>query len=199
MEIWKDIEGYEGDYQASSEGRIKSLSRFYYEKGGIKQPIPEAILKQTLNKKGYMYITLRKDCLPKTFRVHRLVAAAFIQNIDAKPQVNHKNGIKSDNRVENLEWCNNSENQIHSIRTGLRTKRSPQNLSNWHKTKAAKIHRDNFISKRAKECQKLVLNTQTGIFYESAKEAHSQCEIKKHTFYAMLNGNQINKTSFIYA
>lgn len=101
MEEWKDIEGYEGLYQVSSFGRIKSLNY-----NNTKQ---EKIL-QLLNNKGYNSICLSKHNIRKTYKVHRLVAEAFIPNSDNKPCIDHINTDKTDNRVENLRWCTHTEN-----------------------------------------------------------------------------------------
>ena len=101
-EIWKDVEGYEGIYSISSTGRIKSLERI--DSAGRKRQ--EKLLKPYTNKKGYLRINLNNE----KFLVHRLVAQAFIPNPENKPQVNHINTVRGDNRVENLEWCTNEEN-----------------------------------------------------------------------------------------
>lgn len=93
-EIWADIKGYEGHYQVSSFGRIKSFC-------GKK----EHILTQHDHKTGYLYVTLSKKGQAKQYRINRLVADAFLDNKDNLPIVNHKNEIKTDNNVLNLEWC----------------------------------------------------------------------------------------------
>lgn len=99
-ETWKDIKDYKGLYKVSSCSRIL----------GIKY---NRILKQRL-KRGYSNICLCKNGIKREYRVHRILAIAFISNPDNKPYINHKNGIRDDNRLENIEWCTNSENQLHS-------------------------------------------------------------------------------------
>lgn len=117
-EIWKDVVGYEGKYLVSNLGRIKSLPKKSW-KG-------ERVLKET-DKTNYCFIDLCKDGTVKKFLVHRLVAIAFIPNPEGKPQVNHINGIKRDNKLSNLEWVTRSENQKHSIEIGLRSARGEKN------------------------------------------------------------------------
>ena len=120
-EIWKDVVGYEGLYQVSTLGNTKSLkkqkwNRFVY----ITQP--EKRLKQR-NIKGYYVVRLTKNGKYKNIGVHRLVAQAFIPNPDNLPQVNHKDGNKQNNCVENLEWCTSSYNVKHAFDTGLKTQK----------------------------------------------------------------------------
>ena len=121
-EIWKDIEGYEGLYQVSNYGRVKSLPKIHkttknYNKLGY--ITKEKILRQRKTQRGYFLVTLYKDQKGKSLYVHRLVANMFILNKDNKPCINHKNGDKKDNKVTNLEWCTYSENMIHAYATGL--------------------------------------------------------------------------------
>lgn len=103
QEIWKDIPGYVGLYQVSNIGRIKSISHYVDDKGG-KRLIKEKI-KQYGIVDGYYRVQLNKNGLKKLCLVHRLVAMAFIPNPQQLPVINHKNEIRTDNRVENLEWC----------------------------------------------------------------------------------------------
>ena len=117
-EVWKDIEGYEGLYQVSNFGNIKSLPRIRHNgKGTYIQK--EKLLKQTFTSTGYKKVELCKDGKRKGFKVHRLVAIAFIPNPDNKPEVNHIDGNKINNNIDNLEWVTSSENTIHAYETGL--------------------------------------------------------------------------------
>ncbi len=122
MEEWKSVKGYEGLYEVSSEGRIRSLGKYFtechYGKEIVKYSEPR-FPKVVYDKNGYCKIGLIKDKKNTQYRLHILVAQAFIANPDNKPQVNHINGIKTDNRVENLEWCTPKENTIHAHKTGL--------------------------------------------------------------------------------
>lgn len=102
LEKWKNIMGYEGIYQVSSLGRIKST------KG------KEKILKPRIFKRGYLGVALRKNGTTKQYYIHRLVAETFIANKDNLPQVNHINGLKCDNNIKNLEWISSSNNMKHA-------------------------------------------------------------------------------------
>lgn len=120
-EIWKEIPGYEGRYQVSSLGRVRSLE--YHNGKGIKRI---GILKPAKDEKGYLRCALSKSNKLVTYKVHRLVAMVFIPNPNNLPQVNHKNGIKTDNRVENLEWCDSSKNILHAYENGLIPRHIPK-------------------------------------------------------------------------
>ena len=114
-EQWVDIAGYEGFYQVSSLGRIKTVERYEAEKNRIIRErirVPVAV-------HGYLYCELWKCGKHKRYAIHRLVATAFIPNPDGKPQVNHLDGDKTNNSVANLEWCTASENERHAYGTEL--------------------------------------------------------------------------------
>lgn len=108
MEQWKPIEGTNGKIEVSNQGRVRSLLRGY----------PRVLLTQ-VDKKGYHRVRVSIAGEKKTYKLHREVAKAFLPNIDNLPQVNHKDGDKSNNNVTNLEWVTNAENARHAIRSGL--------------------------------------------------------------------------------
>ena len=107
-EIWKDISGYEGLYQVSNFGRVK---RFY-------KTTPPRILKPGI-RRGYSFVELSCSNEGEQRQIHRLVAQAFIPNPESKPQINHIDGCKTNNRIENLEWVTAAENMQHAFATGL--------------------------------------------------------------------------------
>lgn len=119
METWKDIPEYEGLYKASSHGSIISLDRISYNfRGQLK--LKGKKLKGSLSKTGYKNVFLSKEGVVSCFSIHRLIAELFIPNPYNKDEVNHINGIKTDNRVDNLEWATGSENIKHAFNKGLR-------------------------------------------------------------------------------
>lgn len=113
-EIWREIKDYENLYEVSDSGKIRSIRNniilSQYQK-----------IDYTRNPENrYLRVTLANNGVYKRFFVHRLVGMAFISNPENKPQINHKNNIKSDNRAENLEWVNQSENTQHAFDNGYR-------------------------------------------------------------------------------
>jgi hypothetical protein len=114
-EIWRPIAGFEGLYEVSNCGRIKSLARLKSGKIRGAHRLEEKIKSQNNNNMGYPCVTLTKDGKKSPYLVHRLVAKAFISNDENLPVVNHKNGLPSDSRAENLEWCTQKQNINHAI------------------------------------------------------------------------------------
>lgn len=114
-EEWKDVVGYKGIYKVSNTGKIINSNG--------------KIIKQFKDHKGYLITQLSNNKKKKTVRVHRIVAYAFIPNPENKPQINHINCNKEDNRIENLEWCTNEENKAHAKLNGL-CKSSPKGGKN---------------------------------------------------------------------
>lgn len=123
MEEWKNVKGYEGYYQVSNTGLVKSLDREIILKDKLGNDRPSMykgrILKQNMNTKGRLYVVLSKDCKPKTFEVHRLVAMAFVENIHCFETVNHIDGNCTNNNYENLEWVSIKENLRHAFKNNL--------------------------------------------------------------------------------
>ena len=121
-ELWCDIKDYEGIYQVSTIGNVRVLNRVRIIKG-VRQFYPTKNLKQVKSNSGYFIIILAKDkeCFPMP--VHRIVAEAFIPNPFNYSQVNHIDGNKENNMVENLEWCSQSQNTIHAYAIGLMPKK----------------------------------------------------------------------------
>lgn len=117
-ELYKKIIGYEKLYEISNHGNVKSLKRIIKGRHGL-TTIQEKILKPSLVK-GYKAVNLYKNGKPYNAKIHRLIAIHFIPKVKGKICINHKNGIKTDNRIENLEWCTYSENAIHAYSNKLK-------------------------------------------------------------------------------
>ncbi len=166
-EIWMPVNGFESIYEVSSLGRVKSLKRQVkasFFKNGI---IEERILKQA-NSTPYPMVGLSKQGITSRFCVHALVAKAFIPNPENKKTVNHIDGNKLNNRVDNLEWSTYQENIVHAFKTGL--SKIPKGGEN--------------------HMAKMVINTETSEIYGTLWEAALLNKISKSTIYrAIKNEN----------
>lgn len=145
-EIWKEIAGYEGYYQVSNTGKVKGLDRLVnHSKKGFKR-VHGKECSYRKNSVRYPEVCLFKQGTRKYALVHRLVALAFVPNPLNKPEVNHLDGVKSNNHVDNLEWCTSSENQRHAYGKGLQVGKKGADHPNYgkrgsscHKAKSGKI------------------------------------------------------------
>ena len=170
QEIWKDIRGYEGSYVVNPNGEIKSIARNVAHRTGIRT-VKEYVLSSRIDNHGYETVRLSKNGEEKTHYVHRLIAEAFISNVFNYPQVNHKNGVKTDNQLENLEWVTASQNTLHAYRTGL-------------------------VGEK-KNCVEII-NSCTGETFPSIKEAAVYHFINYSTCKNYLNGHRPNPTCLRY-
>lgn len=152
-EIWKDVSGYEGMYQVSTFGRIRTVSHSVTSRSRNGTPyllnVPARIKKATRGSDGYYDISLYKNNQPKYFSVHQLVAQTFLPNPDNKPTVNHIDGDKSNNHLDNLEWATYDEQMAHASKLGLLNYHSRDsekynsiavaNLERWNSTHRVKV------------------------------------------------------------
>jgi len=177
MEIWKDVAGYENLYMVSNLGNVKSLKRIVKRSVKGELLINEKLLKQA-NKDGYRQVNLSNNGIKKNCKVHRLVAIAFIENIENKPIINHIDGVRHNNKVENLEWCTQSENLKHAYKIGNKT---PNDAKRYNKNRSFKI-----------------VDTKTNEKYKTITQAAKKYNIKRTTLNAMLIGQNKNKTNLKY-
>ena len=174
-EEWKDIKGYEGLYQISNLGRVKSLARTYSHHNRythVIKHIQEKILKPQLRGQ-YLKVTLLKHNHRKQVSVHKLVAETFIPNPDKLPMVNHKDEDKLNNNINNLEWCNSTYNSNYGTRN----------------TKISKLLTNN--KKRSKQ----VLCVETDTIYPSTREAERQTGIRNDHIVQVCNHTKHYKTA----
>lgn len=170
MEIWKDIDGYEGIYQVSNLGNVKSCERVVTS--GLRQvKVAKRMMSACKNNKGYPVVLLSKAGKYRTHSVHRLVAESHIPNPNNYTQVNHKDGIKHNNNSENLEWCTCTMNIQHAYATGLIT------LEGRAPTRCLRI-----------------IHTPTGRIYNSIKEAAEHLHINYKTLHFRLRKNSKRNT-----
>ena len=121
-EEWLPIAHYEGLYEASSYGRVRSLDRVIHDKKGTTRRLIGLLLRPSTDPSGYKTVSLNKDGKARSFKTHRLVAEAFIPIRGSGLEVNHRNHNKADNRLQNLEWVTRSENKLHDYQWRDRTK-----------------------------------------------------------------------------
>lgn len=175
-EIWKDIKGYEGYYQISNYGKVKSLGRYYFS--GIhnvaKKYQNENIRKEEKTKNGYIRVALCKDGKIKKCLVHRLVAEHFIDNLNSYPQVNHKDENKENNYFKNLEWCDNKYN----VNYGKRNERAKKSITTIKGRKVNQYDlKDNFIK------QYVSINSASKQFNRKGSNIRACCIGKQKTAY----------------
>ncbi len=171
-EIWKDIQGFEGMYQISNKGRVKSLDRMTIKFDKFSWTVKGRVMVNRISGKDnntYYRVDLSLNDIPHHRKIHRLVAQAFIPNPENKKCVNHLDGNKFNNNVENLEWATHSENNKHTYTLGFKHPRI-----------------------------KWVLDLQMGIYYESAKEAAKAKNLDRSYVCKMLRGIRPNKINLIY-
>lgn len=120
-EIWRAVSGYENYYEVSNLGRVRSVDREFIDKIGRRQRRKSTILKQNTGNTGYLAVSLSKNGNIKLFTAHRLVALAFLELDEFRNEVNHRDGNKLNNHIENLEWVTSRENSLHAYANGLIT------------------------------------------------------------------------------
>lgn len=124
-EIWTSVCDYEGIYEVSNYGNVRSLDRVVTRSDGNKRKFKGQVLKKIKDKQGYLVISMHNNSTPKSRRIHRLVAEAFIPNPLNKRTINHIDGNKTNNRIDNLEWATQSENTLHAYKNRLKNPSSP--------------------------------------------------------------------------
>lgn len=171
-EVWKDIDGYDGYYQVSNMGRVRSVDRIVNGRWGdtFRKGI---VLKQKTNNKGYKMVDLHKDGKPKTYQVHRLVAESFIPNPNNNPIINHKDENKLNNHVDNLEFCT----QSYNINYGTRNERSAEKNTNH--------------PSRSKPVLQFTKDGEFVAEYPSVAEAHRHTGIYQNNIYQCCIGNKL--------
>lgn len=179
IEIWKPVLGFENSFIVSNNGRVKRLTRTVFMDNGSKRnshyrELPEIILNGSITKFGYHRIKISEQRKTRLCFIHRMVAESFIPNPENKPQVNHINGIKHDNRVENLEWCTQLENMSHAVKTGLKVV-SYDTKRKLHEGRLKVWDNPDFIQKNTRK----VINTLTNDIYPSVPHAARSIGVSK--------------------
>lgn len=154
-EIWKPIKEFEGMYEVSNLGEVRTVERTIdrkSKKGKLHTfPISSKIKTPNKNKFGYITIALVKENKTYNTYLHRIIAEAFIDNPKCRNVINHKNGIKSDNRIENLEWVTSAENNAHAVNNFLRKTHNPKGITPEFIQRVINLRKMNFTNKRIAE------------------------------------------------
>jgi hypothetical protein len=172
LEIWKPIQGFENLYEVSNLGNVKSLDKLV--NGWCSKKLRKEKLIKPTDRRGYLIVGLSKEGYRKYFSVHRLVAMAFIPYGDFSLTVNHKDGNKQNNLIENLEWCTRSEQMKHAIKTGLFKPISPR--------ERGYVVTPQQYEKGAKKRQKAVICLTDDFIFNSVKEAIKYARVSSNTF-----------------
>jgi hypothetical protein len=189
-EIWKDVPSLNGRYQVSNLGVVKSVpyTQFNPLTNGLSNHKGK-LLTPHFDKDGYAKVVTSVNCKIKNYYLHRLIAQTFIPNPENKPIVNHKDGNKTNNRIDNLEWATHKENVIHAWSIGLmENNRDAVRMSGRLKTGS-----NNYMSKK-------IINISTGVIYDTIKLAAIDNKINYSTLKCFLNTNNhhTNKTNLRY-
>lgn len=172
-EIWMKIKNYNGEYLISNFGNVKSFKT-------------NRILKPQNDNKGYLFVMLSKNSIRKNYKLHRLVAEHFLENPMNYNVVNHKDGNKHNNSVENLEWCTHGENNQHAwdMMLNKNTKKQRETASKWCKENRKKLQQG--MDKSSMK----VLCINTGEIFNTVREASEALGISKNQIYRVISGDR---------
>jgi len=189
LKEWRDIKEYEGRYSVSNTGDVMSLDYMHTKKN--------VIMKQSVDKDGYFRIQLCKNGIYKSFFVHRLVLEAFSYNYENKPTVNHINGIKSDNRIDNLQWATYSEQNQHAWDNGLKFMTEKKREASKKNIRICISKRDNEKngSNNSINVDKYSLNNEYICTYSSISKASELTNISASCINNCINGKNYRKTA----
>lgn len=172
QEIWKPIPGYEGYYEASSLGRIRSVDRYTHNGWGSYTYHKSQLMKCRIVSNGYAHVKLTKNGQRSEPLVHRIIAVVFLPNPFNLPQINHRDGNKANNAVSNLEWCTGSDNQLHSRR---------------------------ILKRVCGKKRKPVICLETGIRYETAHHAARDMRLNPASIYYVCEGRNKHAGGFHFS
>jgi len=192
-EEWRDIPQYEGLYQVSNQGQIRSIDRIVRRNGETTKNLRGFILLPLYQKSGYMFVFLSKNGKAKRMAIHRAVALAFIPNPENKPEVNHINEDKTDNRVENLEWATIKENRNYGTRIA-------RGIANRNQTgeKNGMFGKRGSLNPNSKKVLQYDLSRQFIREYDSVKMAAEMTHSNASSIARVANGYLKQTNSFIW-